>query len=832
MSTSQLAPAGSSRYSSNSMFVGDGTWDTERNTFLLPNLVGLNFKTMQYNGRQNPDPRNQYNRLTKTGMGNRFRELPQYHLLIRGHGVVAAITFLLIVPSAIFILRFRDRDRRRGVTFHIWLQILTVLLTTVVFVLGWFAVGPKRSLTNPHHGIGLAIYVLVLAQALGGWWIHSRERKKGRIYRSLKAMVRHSFIIHPIHMLMCCKIHHWFGKMIALLGIAQIPLGLTLYGSPVALFVLYTLAVFALFLLYFILSYNRERRGGSEYGSQYSYESENVVNDRRRRSGSGGLFKAAAAGIGLAAITNRLRTRSRSRGDNPEVVGSRVGSRRGSRRHSGSFVEEKYSEYGRDDRREGEGWRDRLFKVGVIAGAIGLVKHFMGRRKDHDRDSDISDYGPPLGGASAINPDNIDDRLEEGRLRPGGQSPSNQPLGHRRSHGSFSSDSYTSAGREGRRGHGLRNTVAGLGAFGFARNMIKNRREKKEQRRLEQQRLREIEDERRARANNQRFTGDGFSRRPGRRSSVTTSTDISTSTDNPRYDSGVPPPIPAGVFPTPVAGTAAAAINRSTDRQHNPLNPSNPAIGHAPPPEPVSMPPIPQDPHGIFHPDSSGSEAYTSAGGRHHRRHSGRSAVAAGVAAGTAAGIAAAEAGSSRRGQHHSGSGGSVASPPVSVKVKMHSDGRHVTLRRLPEEEAAAERRRRSRHGRRRKDSTSSLSDTNGGANRWRRTGTVEQQQQQQPDAMRAESQNLAAVNNQLPIPTQSLPVPLPPPPPPPPPPPIPESSLGPRPGTTGSVGSPGYDVSGTEASAGYAKNRRRRRAERAQKQAWEVRSGNSVEFT
>lgn len=122
-------------------------------------------------------------------MGNRFRDLPQYHMLIRGHGVVAAITFLLIVPSAIFLLKFRDRDRRTGIKFHIWLQILTVLLTTVIFVLGWFAVGPKRSLSNPHHGIGLAIYILVLVQAIGGWWIHSNERKKGRVYRSLKVTV-------------------------------------------------------------------------------------------------------------------------------------------------------------------------------------------------------------------------------------------------------------------------------------------------------------------------------------------------------------------------------------------------------------------------------------------------------------------------------------------------------------------------------------------------------------------------------------------------------------------------------------------------------------------
>ena len=32
------------------MVVGDGTWDFVKNTFLLPNLMGLNFETMQYNG--------------------------------------------------------------------------------------------------------------------------------------------------------------------------------------------------------------------------------------------------------------------------------------------------------------------------------------------------------------------------------------------------------------------------------------------------------------------------------------------------------------------------------------------------------------------------------------------------------------------------------------------------------------------------------------------------------------------------------------------------------------------------------------------------------------
>jgi hypothetical protein len=45
-----LSPPGSSSYSSNTMTVGDGTWDFTKNSFLLPNLQGLNFETMRYNG--------------------------------------------------------------------------------------------------------------------------------------------------------------------------------------------------------------------------------------------------------------------------------------------------------------------------------------------------------------------------------------------------------------------------------------------------------------------------------------------------------------------------------------------------------------------------------------------------------------------------------------------------------------------------------------------------------------------------------------------------------------------------------------------------------------
>lgn len=45
-----LSPPGSASYSSDTLHVGDGTWDFTKEDFLLPNLVGLNFDTMRYNG--------------------------------------------------------------------------------------------------------------------------------------------------------------------------------------------------------------------------------------------------------------------------------------------------------------------------------------------------------------------------------------------------------------------------------------------------------------------------------------------------------------------------------------------------------------------------------------------------------------------------------------------------------------------------------------------------------------------------------------------------------------------------------------------------------------
>ena len=653
--------------------------------------------------------------------------------------------------------------------------------------------------------------------------------------------------------------------MIALLGLAQIPLGLTLYGSPLALFILYALAVFTLLIIYFILTYVRERRGGNDYDSRYSYGTGSVVEERRHgrqgRTGgrSGTLIKGALAGAGLYALADRFRRRrSRNRGDGPEVVGSR--------RHSGSYVEdEKYSQYGRDPDREAI-WEDRLLRVAAPIGAAGLVTRFFDRRY-RDRDSDTEEYGPPLGGATPIH----NGRHGEGRPAPGGpiplhqplpsaqhplnqplpsgQRPLNQPLpgGQRplnqplpgggqhpnRPPSSMTSSSYESASRQPRRGHGLRDGIATLGVLGLAKSIFNRRRNRNDDQRLA--------DEQDARVHGQHFTGDGRPPLHHPPDESTLSTDTSSIGAHPHGGHGIPP-MPAGSYP---AGAATAGHSRDRNRvEELPL-------GGIPRHGAVAMPEIPPDPQGLFHPDSSGSEVYIGADGRNHWRHrANRDAAAAGIAGG-AAGLAAAEASSGRRDYHdatadlaaaeaassrhnrrerrQSASGGedSAATTPVSVKVKMHKDGRAVTLRRLPEAEAAAEREARrlarDRAGRGRGDSVSTLSGTSGGGERFRRN---QLQERQQAEAMRIESERLAAARNQNQPQAQSASLNVPPPPP------VPESSIGPRPGLAGSVGSPGaYDGNTTEASADYANNRRRRRAERAQAKAREARGGKTVEF-
>ncbi|KAI8628609.1 hypothetical protein F5Y19DRAFT_107105 [Xylariaceae sp. FL1651] len=691
-----LSAPGSASYDSDTMTVGDGTWDFTKNTFLLPNLVGLNFDTMQYNG-----------------MGNRFATLTQYHTLITGHGILAAITFLFIIPIAVMYARFHRGMKETSRRIHACLQILAVGLATVVFILGFFAVGPPRSLTNPHHGIGVAIYVMILLQAIGGRMV------KNIFKRSLRLMI-----------------HRWFGRAVTILGIVQVPLGLTLYGSPKFTFILYALWMGFLLLSYFILSWRDERHRGDNLimhgGRSHGGPSEAGVTESERKPRRGfGWLGPLAAGAGAWALlrgrkhgSERSRSRSRSRSQSrrtPEVIPSQ--------RASTSYYmgDEKFSE--KTDRKGG-GLVNKLLAVGGALGAGALVKRIMDRRDRRRYDDEEysavatdtpSRFGPNRSRLPRKRPDDYteseftEDRTELGAPRPrtpllpgpgnsvaaaaASSAAEPRPLTPRASHArpaqsgldshTFSDySSYVSPSRrtqddEIHHGGVGKGVLASLGLGWFAKKM-KDRRDK----RLEEQRLRR-EEERRDGRYGSRFTGDGYGTptRPSRRQpppGAPTGTTMTGDTESSMFEVRPPgagrggPPMPP--FGAGNAPTGPHSRSRSISRHDA---------------GPVSMPDMPPDPHGILHPlhQESGSEAYISAGGRPHRRHSSRhrkegEMAAAGTAAG-AAELASPESPLRQRDRS------AAPSQPVSVKVKYHDDrDRNVTLRRLTEEEARREQRR------------------------------------------------------------------------------------------------------------------------------------------
>ncbi|PKX89699.1 uncharacterized protein P174DRAFT_515739 [Aspergillus novofumigatus IBT 16806] len=707
-SNSDLTPPGSSTYASNTLHVGDGTWDSGRDTFLLPNLMGVNFETMRYNG-----------------MGNRFRDMPQYRTLIIAHGVIATIVFLGLVPISVLIIRYYSRwSPFWAFKLHVWFQVLTLLLSTVVFVLGWFAVGPERSLTNPHHGIGLAIYVMVIFQVLWGYLVHKIESKRKRYHVPLKLVI-----------------HRWIGRALAILGLVQIPLGLTLYGSPKSLFILYSIAAFALLATFFVLSYLYDSEGyptGSEYDARHSYVSGPSGVEDRRHSSFGRMAAAGAAGAGLAELFRR-RSRPKERHEDSQM----------------SYSEDKYSE---EESRRG-GWGSKLLKIGAIGGGALLVKRLFDRRRDRDSDTESGRYSRAHTRTDSMTEATMS-RLEDGRRpEPSYQTPLNRPP----------SRPPSRPPPEPQPSHGVRNALFGAGAFAALRGSLS-------QRRVEEMRRHDIEEERIARANSKRrYTGDGFYPRKHRRADSYTATDLS-STDMTRPPHG------------PLHGESAISAGPATP------GPVDVPHSGAPPAPPIHQEPI--------------SEMPTPVQSRHELPE---------VATGLAAGAAAMDASSSHRRQRSTSRqrDDHVESPPVSVKVKMHNDGRHVTLRRLTEEEAAASRearRRERRNSRRRAGSASSLSGNEGSYDRWRRVEELERQQQEQ--IQREQQAAAAAAGSASPLGAAPPPSFVPP-----------SSQFSPH---LPLIGSPGT-FTGTDASGDYANNRRRRRAERAR--ARQERQ-QSVDFT
>ncbi|KAM5345349.1 hypothetical protein ACJ41O_011211 [Fusarium nematophilum] len=737
--TDELSAAGAVSYDSNTMVVGDGTWDFSKNTFLLPNLQGLNFETMRYNG-----------------MGNRFSTLTQYHSLVRAHAIMGAIIFLFLIPFSVMTARFYASRPGWAVKYHAQVNIFAGLMLIAVFILGYFSVGPERSLTNPHHGIGVAIFTLFLLQLVGGRLVRRITKS-----RSLRIML-----------------HQWFGRAIALLGIAQVPLGLTLYGSPLYLFILYAVWMFILLILYFILSWRsadrreyymsgaRSELPPSETTRTRITESEYFASDYKTdHSGSKAKWLGPlAAGAGLAALArgrskkkddggSRVRSGSPSldpsRG--PEVIPSRRGSASYLTGYSG-YTTEKFSEAPPKEKAGGGG--GGFAKFLAILGLGKLASNAMNKR-DRPRDGDYSDYTavstetprryrssrgaptmtdftsvvtpehrtegdvtrttliPPSGTRpppppimsqmrSAADGSVTDSRLSS--LPPVTPRASRRPPASRRSY--FEESDYSSYVSPSRRpqperpsGGFTKGLLGGLGMGWFAKKLA-DRKAAKEDQRLQD------EEDLRSGTSVSKFTGDGYStptrrgsRRPIQRrqtgypaQETVLSTEMTESSIEPRPARGnYVPPTEMSTLPPDIPLPAPSGHTGSRSRQDL---------------DPVSMPSMPPDPQGILAPalvptETTGSGI--SPGSRPQRSRQGRPGERSTIRLTT------------EEDQPHQERYASPAS--LSVKLKVHDDrDRNVTLRRLTEEEAKAARGRRDSES-----SISGLESPSYGRRRYRR---------------------------------------------------------------------------------------------------------------
>ena len=255
----------------------------------------------------------------------------------------------------------------------------------------------------------------------------------------------------------------------AILGLIQIPLGLTLYGSPKVLFILYALAAFALLVAYFVLSYLYDTEGyhmGSEHGSRFShYTGPSEVEERPHHGGGHGLGGALAGGALGAGLAAMFRRRPRSRTTSQAYEDSRT-----------SLSDEKYSD--ESSRHHGGGWVKKLLELGALAGAGMLAKRWWDRRKERKREDDAESgrYRPAHNRSDSYTEDSLS-RLEDGRPEPSHRTPLNRPPSRPPSRPQSPGSSYYYNSTyftepERKPSHGARNAFLGAGAFAAVKKLF------------------------------------------------------------------------------------------------------------------------------------------------------------------------------------------------------------------------------------------------------------------------------------------------------------------------------------------------------------------------
>lgn len=184
-------------------------------------------------------PAHDYNDNIKLDLENGGSELAPYDKLIIAHASLMFAAWLVIIPLAIFIVRFG-----RNIFLTTWFKLhvgIQVLLSIPVILAGsslsFVAAGSILKFDDPHQIVGFVLFLGFFVQLAIGL-IHHHLYDKNRGYTPWWT-----------------KLHWWFGRALVILSIFQIPLGLSLYGAKSSYFYIYYVYLFVLLVAFTFSSF-------------------------------------------------------------------------------------------------------------------------------------------------------------------------------------------------------------------------------------------------------------------------------------------------------------------------------------------------------------------------------------------------------------------------------------------------------------------------------------------------------------------------------------------------------------------------------------------------
>jgi len=207
-------------------------------------------------------PPHDYNGNIKLNLKEGVNELARYDKLVIAHASLMFAAWLVIIPCAIFIVRF-GRNLFPTTWFKLHVGIQVSLSTPVILIgssLSFVAAGSKLKFDDPHQIVGFTLFLGFFVQlAIGA--IHHHLYDKNRT-----------------HTPWWTQLHWWFGRALVVLATFQIPLGLKLYGAKMSYFYIYYVYLFILLIAFSFSSFRlwgKSRR--QDGGFKRMQDSERVI---------------------------------------------------------------------------------------------------------------------------------------------------------------------------------------------------------------------------------------------------------------------------------------------------------------------------------------------------------------------------------------------------------------------------------------------------------------------------------------------------------------------------------------------------------------------------